>query len=369
MLKIRSSRNGPPIQDEPPSARPALEGLFCAKPFRWFELSCFPERGASYLCCPAWLPRAVGNVMESTVADVWNGATAREIRRSILDGSFKYCTEYCPHLHAINGPVQRIEDVTDPELKAIIEQKLETLPYGPRDVNAAFDRSCNLSCPTCRQEMIVETEARDEILGLQAKLEAEGVADAEMLYITGSGDAFGSPYFLAWLKRLRVESMPRLKKIHLHTNAQLWTPRVWTEIDEGVRAYIKSAEISIDAASPETYALNRRGGRWDRLLRNLDFIGGLRREGPLEFVKIHMVVQHNNFHEMPAFVELGKQFGLDLVYFSRLADWGTFDAAELARRSVHQANHPRHGELRRVLQDPRLRDPSVDLGNLTEFLS
>jgi len=59
-----------------------------------------------------------------------------------------------------------------------------------------------------------------------------------------------------------------------------------------------------------------------------------------------MVVQENNFLEMRDSVFLGQRFGADTVYFSRLADWGTFSPEELQSRSVHRADHRRHQDLR-----------------------
>jgi hypothetical protein len=202
---------------------------------------------------------------------------------------------------------------------------------------------------------------------MQVQLTNEAFGDLEALYISGSGDAFGSPYFRAWLRRMTADSLPRLKLIHLHTNAQLWTPRIWDKISPDVRRLIKSAEISIDAARPETYAMNRKGGKWERLLRNLSFIAGLRREGPLEYLKIHMVVQANNYSEMPDFVELGKRFNVDTVYFSRMTNWGTFNPEQFRARTVHDPAHPEHDRFIRVINSEPLYDPVVMTGNLSEF--
>ena len=71
-------------------------------------------------------------------------------------------------------------------------------------------------------------------------------------------------------------------RIHLHTNALLWTPKMWRQVPDEVKRAINSAEISIDAARPETYSVNRRGGDFDRLLENLEFIAGLRAGGELQ---------------------------------------------------------------------------------------
>jgi hypothetical protein len=344
------------------------ERLFCSKPFRWLEVQRYPLRGTVYLCCPAWLPRPVGNLLVQSVQEAWNGPDAQALRASILDGSFRYCTHHCPFLHTRSGPVQRVEEIDDPELLDIIAEERVVLPHSPRWINAAFDRSCNLSCPSCRKEHVVEVDGEADIEALQGQLDGGGLADAEVLYITGSGDAFGSPYFRSWLQRLRPSAMPRLKTLHLHTNAQLWTSHLWEKIPREVRALVRSTEISIDAAEPATYALNRRGGSWDRLMENLAFIATLRAQGPLEYLKLHMVVQENNFDQMPAFVELGRQFGADRVYFSHLADWKTFSPDELQHRAIHRPEHPRHSELLDLLRDERLCQPQVDLGNLCGLL-
>jgi hypothetical protein len=341
--------------------------LFCSKPFEWFEVSRGREEGDAFLCCPSWLETPVGNLTRDSVEESWNGEAAQRIRRSILDGTFEYCNAArCPFLQTRSGPVQRVEDVTDPDLRAVIDGGLTVLPYGPRSVNCSYDRSCNLSCPSCRTQVIVESRSRERIFGIQEKINNDALADARLLYITGSGDPFGSPFFRRWLQTMRRSDMPQLQVLHLHTNAQLWTPRMWETIPEDIRALVKRADISIDAAEPETYAVNRRGGRFDVLLRNLEFISGLRADGPLEWLGINMVVQANNFAQMPAFVRLGQRFGVDTVYFHQLVNWGTFSDAEFASRAVHLPGHPQHAALRDVLDDPTFDEPIVHLGNMTE---
>lgn len=339
------------------------KGLFCSKPFSYLEVANHPVRGDLFVCCPGWLPVSLGNLATQSVSELWNGPRARQIRASVFDGSFRYCNEHCPYLHTITGPVQRLEDIVDPKMLDIIAHKREELPFGPSVVNAAFDRSCNLSCPSCRVEHVIETEAASDIVALQKSIERDALKDASTLYVTGSGDPFGSPYFFRWLRSIDLEAFP-LVKLHLHTNAILWTEQRWLKLPSNVRERVESCEISIDAARSTTYSINRRGGDWEVLLQNLEFVSRLRRNGPLRTMKFHMVVQENNFAEMPEFVELGRRFGADIVYFSHLVDWGTFEHGEIERRLVHLTTHPRHCELLRVLGDCRLRDPAVDLGNL-----
>jgi MoaA/NifB/PqqE/SkfB family radical SAM enzyme len=346
---------------------PHLKRLFCSKPFKRFEAT-HMNGGDVFICCPAWLDTPIGNLKNQSVEEIWNSAVAQDIRRSVLDGTYEYCNQVlCPFLQTVAGPVQRIEDVKDPELRAAIDEQLTTMPYGPRDINCAYDRSCNLSCPSCRTRLIVETQNEEGILRIEGKLKSEALKDAHILSITGSGDPFGSPYFRKWLRSMTRADMPNLQKIHLHTNAQLWTSAMWESIPKDVRPLIKSAEISIDAATAQTYAVNRRGGRFEVLLKNLEFVSTLRKKGPLTWLNISMVVQENNFEEMPAFVRLGKRFGVDRVYFSQLINWGTFSAEELDSRTVHNPKHPRHEEFLALLRDKIFDDPAVLLGNLVQF--
>jgi MoaA/NifB/PqqE/SkfB family radical SAM enzyme len=357
------------VQAARPRPRPA-EGdrLFCSQPFTRYEILGGGQRGEVFPCCQSWLRKSFGNMTDKPVSEVWNSADAQALRRSILDGSFRYCRgDVCPYLQRVDGPVQRVAEVTDPRMRRVIENDETALPFGPTEIICCFDQSCNLSCPTCRPGLIMETAHADAIFDIQKRLENEALGDALLLYITGSGDPFGSPFFRRWLQTMKRESMPRLERIHLHTNGLLWTQRIWESIPAQTRALIRGATISVDAATPETYAENRRGGDFDTLLRRLAFIAELRRSGPLDYLEIHMTVQANNYREMVQFVDLGQRHGCDRVAFHQLLDWGSFTRDDYAARAIQRPDHPEHKALLDVLTDPRLEDPIVHLSNLTSL--
>jgi hypothetical protein len=350
-------------------AQARSERLFCSQPFVRYEiLGGGGDRGEVFPCCQSWLKKSFGSMADKPVSAVWNGRAAQDIRRSILDGSFRYCRgDVCPYLQRIDGPVSRAVDVTDPLMRRVIDEGLVELPFGPSDVICCFDQSCNLSCPSCRARLIMETDHADAIVDIQKRLEEEALGEAKLLYITGSGDPFGSPFFRSWLQTMKTERMPRLERIHLHTNALLWTPRIWETIPAATRRLIRSATLSIDAATAETYAQNRRGGDFQTLLERLAFIAELRAEGPLESLEFHMTVQANNVAEMPDFVALGRRFGADRVSFHQLLDWGSYAPEDYRARALHMPDHPMHGALLDMLVDPRLDDPIVYLSNLTDL--
>src|SRR5689334_15479129 len=65
--------------------------VICSQPFERFEVLGGGQRGDVFFCCQSWLPKSIGNMKERSVEQVWNSRAARDIRRSVLDGSFRYC--------------------------------------------------------------------------------------------------------------------------------------------------------------------------------------------------------------------------------------------------------------------------------------
>lgn len=347
------------------------EHLFCSVPFRRMVVDSrhdLCQTGDAIMCC--WLKTPpLGNILDQSVEEVWNGQNARGIRHTILDGSFKYCDrDACPYLQTVMYEVQKREKVKDKELKKAIRDNLTILPHGPREIICCYDRSCNLACPSCRTKVIVENDKREEILAIQSKLDNEALKEVHILTISGSGDPFGSPLYRHWLQTMNKGKMPHLRQIHLHTNAQLWTPKMWSTISKETQELVKSAEISIDAATPKTYSINRRGGSFEKLLKNLEFISTLRTNGPLRHLKLSMVVQSNNFREMHDFVHLGRRYNADVVYFGKIRNWGTFSEEEYKDRAIHLPDHPFYREFSDSIKKDIFRDPVVHMGNLSDIL-
>jgi len=348
----------------------------CTKPFTWLELG---PNGVCWMCCSAWVTHPIGNILEDSFEDVWNGIIAQEMRKSMYDGSYKYCNDNCPFKKNNDGPIVEKEKLIkdeslDKRMRDAISQELTVLPYKPLQVNAVYDRSCNLSCPSCRVKVIVAIGIeRDKVLEIQDKMTENFMDDCHYLSVTGSGDPFGSPNFRKLLQKLDPKNFPQLWHVHLHTNAQLWTKRSWEKLHK-IHHLIQSAEISIDACTEKTYSINRRGGNWERLLNNLDFISKIKvmRGFPKKtlqplVIRISFVVQQNNWKEMKDFVKLGRKYGFNIM-FSKLVDWGTWTKEELESRQVHLPNHPEHKEFVKYIKDPLFQEKDVQLGNLRHLL-
>jgi MoaA/NifB/PqqE/SkfB family radical SAM enzyme len=314
--------------------------MFCRRPFEQFYVT---QDGAAHLCCPCWIDAPAGNVLQTDPMVIWRGVTARSIRKSILDGSFRRCTN-CKHLPGPSGAV-----VDEPPVDLPVDRIAR--------LTVAYDPTCNLRCPSCRNCAKVADHTSRRV---QENLLASGIFDlVDQLSASGSGDPLASALFWDLLAALPASRYPRLT-LQLETNALLLDDRAWERLGD-YAPRVRAVYASADAATPETYALNR-GGDWDVLWRNLAGVAAR----PGVHLQVSMVVQKNNFREMVPLVHLARSRGVARVYFSFLERWGgTYDLLDYYGRAVHLPGHPEHGELREVLQDPVLRDRShVTLSSL-----
>lgn len=337
-----------------------LADRFCGNPFEEIEIR---ADGKVNTCCSAWMPASIGSIHEHHAAQYWNSIKAAEIRSSVLDGDFSYCSRlYCPKI--VQRSLPRKSDVTAPLQRECIDNDLIVVDHKPRRIVLSEDRSCNLSCPSCRTELIqLRHGAAAKLDGIFDSKIAPLLDDANQIKITGSGDPFGSRHFRHVLQSLTDVPVPS-RRIQIQTNGVLMDEKAWTDLR--LDGHVSTVWVSVDAARQDTYEVVRRGGSFDRLCRNLDFLGGLRAERRIDLLRLDFVVQALNFREMPEFVEWARSIGADGVHFLMLRNWGTFTPEDYRRHNIGSPNHPEHPAFQAILKDPRLSSPFVDLGNVYE---
>jgi hypothetical protein len=371
-----------------------LHGRFCPRPFEVLvssqSLGWNPETGtteqvmgSSYLCdCAAWLPFIAGNVVEADSPDsVWNSEGAQEIRRSIHDGDYSYCSRtMCPAI--VNDELPRKEEVTAPRLRRIIDSGETLLDDGPRLISLGHDSSCNLACPSCRIGPVMADKsqserldrARDRVILPLLRNRQVGV------HLTAWGDPFASRHYRSILEALRDDAFKGVS-LSLLTNGLGLTPQAWAAMPH-LAEKIVELRVSIDAATKETYEDVRRPGRWDVLRDNLRVMGEMNRAGTfrrnrfsggakwastdlaleseeLFSFALSFVVQSANFREMPAFVRLAEEVNADAVVFQKYYSLGHEGAAIFSAKDVSSPAHPQHKELQTILDDATMRSPLV----------
>ena len=314
----------------------------CLQPFMFTEFFDYK----TYMCCPNWLPVNLGDPID--IGNIWNSELADDVRASMLDGSYRHCIESrCPKL---TGLKEGKADGFMPKAEFLLNMDKFQGRY-PASVKFNFDQSCNLQCPSCRHHKInYEGEQRERTELILKSIEDQLAEGLEHIECTGSGDPFFSRTFRKWLMNFDQSMYPNLKSIHLHTNATLWNESNWERMPN-VHKFIKSAEISIDAATKDTYENKVRiGGVWEDTQRNLRFIATLPN---LEYLTLSFVVQKANYKEMEMFYNMAEDiFGESninwQIFFNRVVNWGTFDPEEFKDIDVGNPEHPDYLELMEI---------------------
>jgi sulfatase maturation enzyme AslB (radical SAM superfamily) len=329
-----------------------LQGRFCPMPFEKLVL----QSDGARLCCPSYLPVVVGDPGTQTLDEIWNSEMAIEVRRSIIDGDFKYCLDLCP---AIGQGTLPMASAAPPEAVAA---RSGPLAWKPRELALLYDRTCNLSCPSCRTSILAATpREREELQTILERVIRPALGTLKVLEF-GGGEVLASHHLRSVLASVDPQANPDLR-VAIMTNGTLFDCDAWSDL-RNVHGIVHLVYVSLDAASKETFEELRRGGLWERTVANVEFISTLRREGEIEEFGILFVVQARNFREMRAFVQFGKRLGCDRIFFHELVDFGTYPGRGFEERCIVSPSHPRHRELLAELQDPIFDDPSVDLTNL-----
>jgi MoaA/NifB/PqqE/SkfB family radical SAM enzyme len=327
----------------------------------------------NFMCCASWLLKKLPNNIP--LKDLWNSDEAKEIRKSVSDGSYRHCDKtQCPYLsQLINfgtsgniGPLYYKNELPA-YIREFYNEETGEMKVGPKMIQFAFDRTCNYKCPSCRIDVI--TASGSEIKKIEAEIEEIETTfanDITTLYITGSGDPFVSVGFRNFLRNFKPKKYPKLKQIHLHTNASKWNKEMWESM-KSIHKYVQTCEISIDAGSKETYEnLTRIGGDWNNLMNNLNFIKTLPN---LTYIKTSFVVQSHNYKEMELFLNLMKDiFGKKVnVFFGKINNWGSFTDGQFQLLKIWDQSHPEHEqfikEFNKVFKDSQV------YHNMQEFVN
>ena len=350
-----------------------LKDYVCKVPFEMLEI----HDESYFLCCASWLKKYLPK--NQPMKDMWNSYEANDIRKSILDGSYKYCDKnQCPYLSQlvnlkINnlGPIKHKSKI---ESNFFDNYNFETgeMNQGPKTIHMSFDRTCNYKCPSCRIEMIVANGSKIEKINTTIEeMELLYSKDIEVIYCSGTADPFASVSYRNFLRNFNPNKYPKLKSIHLHTNASLWNKEMWDSMPN-IHKYVHSCEISIDAGTQYTYEnITRLGGNWDNLISNLNFISTIKN---IQRVKCSFVVQESNYNEMETFLNLMYFIfkNKTKVFFGRITNWGTFTEGQFKLIDVGDVNHAEHSlflkEFKKVATNPYVFHNMYDLVNIKKTL-
>ncbi len=215
---------------------------------------------------------------------------------------------------------------------------------------------CNLDCITCfrnhwEQPLGRMSEATFEKIFEHLK-KLDPIPD---VYFGGIGEPLFHPKTIEWIARVKSLGV----KVELITNGTTLTERKSRElIDTG----IDLVWVSIDGASPETYADVRLGAELPKILANMKRFAKMRKAShfPKPEIGVAFVAMRRNIQNLPEVIKLGKSFRAKHFSVSNLQP-ATEDMQDerLYERVINDIAYLDSPNV------PRLSLPKMDLNELT----
>ncbi len=162
--------------------------------------------------------------------------------------------------------------------------------------------SCNLDCITCFRNAWDDPDGKMSDETFSAILESlKKLNPIPSVYFGGIGEPLFHPRTLDWVKQVKALGV----KVELITNATMLTEKITRRlIDSGLDVLW----VSLDGASPETYADVRLGAEFHKVMENLRRFNSMRTGGhfPHPELGIAFVAMKRNIGELPKIIRLGR---------------------------------------------------------------
>jgi MoaA/NifB/PqqE/SkfB family radical SAM enzyme len=185
----------------------------------------------------------------------------------------------------------------------------------PRYLSIVIGTRCNINCPYCYQVKSGEDLLAPQFFGAHLRRElAAFYPYLSTLRIQG-GEVFLIPGFEEFVAE--VSACVSRPVISISTNGTL-IDDIWAEKIVGIP--FKEVTFSIDGATPETYERLRRGASLKEVLANVRRIQDLktRQKSDLPDVNFFFLVMRSTYREIPLFLQLAKDHGVERVSFQML---------------------------------------------------
>ncbi len=289
----------------------------CKFPFQLIRI--FPN-GDVFFCW--WTSKYVlGNIFKDSFEDIWFGEKAQAFRKTILDGSYKYCSEFCT-------------------LKQSKGQKSEEPNFNyPECIDLAYNKFCNVRCKMCRDELICETKEDTEKQEKFIEKIVPICKHAKTVSINGEGEALSSPHFRKLIKIL-AETYPHLSFI-IFSNGLLLKKDILRDL--GIIDRLNYVIVSVHAATKKTYNKIVCGSDFDTVLDNIKHIN------KKTFIQLMFVISSLNYKEMPDFLKLASNFN-SVVCFEKFKPCHSETSSMCRDHEKYECWEPGHPEYKKFLK-------------------
>jgi radical SAM protein with 4Fe4S-binding SPASM domain len=319
----------------------AMASVICARPFRYIDI--LPD-GEVFPCTAHFTNYSFGNVFKDSFDEVWNGEKAREFRRSIINGTYKYCKrQFC--LIACN---QNSTDDFDfyPKEGVKCNQFSEISPL-PKTVKFSHDFQCNVRCVMCRDKQIYN--APEIVEKLDEKINTVFCPicqNATSVILNGCGEALASKHMRNLIKAIAIK-YPRIK-FHLLTNGLLVDKENLEELK--IIDKIRNITFSLHAANKKTYEKIVLDSDYDRLMRNIEWAHEMLKAGKFGKISISVIVSIINYKEMVDLVKLAKKNDAYINFIAHVK-WDTQLGRRVKKADIFEKKHLFYNSFVKIMQN------------------
>jgi len=320
-----------------------LVNSYCKIP--WTNLL-INDSGFMFACwCEGKVKKPIGNILDIKNSDeFWNVLNNNFMRESILNKSYKLCHAYkCELLQdAILKEKPSTTFFTD------IKENLSKLKL--RWLYLQIDESCNLQCPSCRNDIIIhknnnKTKIVKDILQKVEEYIITPNNDRLTIRLVGNGELFASHTLMAWFFNFDFKKYDNVD-FFIHTNATLLSKH--EEFLLKIADKLEGFEVSLDAATPETYKIVRKGGNWQDVINGLQTIKKLRNISKKINLTNSFVVSSLNYKDMPEFIKFASANDARLVFYKVLR-W-QISEQKFKNLNIFSPTHELHEDFNQMLK-------------------
>jgi MoaA/NifB/PqqE/SkfB family radical SAM enzyme len=200
-------------------------------------------------------------------------------------------------------------------------EKPDIMRSSPPGVEIELTNKCNLACTQCLRSLGLKPYKLGSMDMEDFKKALDQFPYVMHLSLNGFGEPLMAP--ILWEAVEYAHKVRPWCKILMYTNGMLLTE---DNIQKALDSHVTELNVSLDGGTLDTYKKVRRGGKLDVIAENIKKFYEMRKASGKKFPRmgLNFVMLNDNEGELPAFIELGAELGVDYINCITYAtyDWG-----------------------------------------------
>jgi hypothetical protein len=283
-----------------------MVGPFCEFPFSKVHVHC---DGSVFMCC-FQQNYPIGNLLTSTIEEVWFGESADAVRSSIMKGNLPPVCHNggCPYFTLPRWSADHWPERRLPSILCI------DLPNYHCNIGGERPSAKKPACIMCERGLENYKFHEENNLPMILPKIRDLLPHIHSLHVQGVAEAFWKDAIFEVLELLDFEKFKERIIVTTVTNGTILTEqRIQKLIKKCARVHIS---FSIDAGSQETYRKIRHLNAYDLVLENIKNIIKVKNSFSELGVRIQNNINTLNVHEIVEMVRVAHMTGVDEIEFN-----------------------------------------------------